>query len=90
MAENAKISRIRRIAIKQALSITFSFIVVSHDFSPSEVFSIFLFYYTSHVQKWRASLVAHMVKTLPVIPVLTLLIIFLTVVFNCSVMSSSL
>ena len=33
---------------------------------------------------------AHMVKTLPVIPVLTLLIIFLTVVFNHSVMSSSL
>jgi len=62
MAENAKVSRIRRIAIKQALSITFSFIVISHNFSPSEVFSTFLFYYTSHIQKWRASLVAQMVK----------------------------
>ena len=89
MAENAKFSRIG-IVIKQALSVTFSFIVISRNFSPSEVFSIFLFYYTSDMQKWRASLVPQMVKTLPVIPVLTLLIIFPTVVFNHSVMSDSL
>ena len=85
----AKFSRIG-IVIKQALSVTFSFIVISRNFSPSEVFSIFLFYYTSDMQKWRASLVPQMVKTLPVIPVLTLLIIFPTVVFNHSVMSDSL